>query len=125
MTVTAADMAPYPTKAARRDLVELDLVIPIGATGAVGTLDKDDPAVGCTRTTTGVYALTFPKSPGGRIFIQLFSPLGTVVSAPLIAMDFAAGTASFNTETDAGTPADPANGDKIQVLFRLDSRGTG
>jgi hypothetical protein len=107
-----------------RDVVTFRESISIGSTGAptFASGNSDDPGVTIARTSTGLYALTYPK--GKRVWIQitLVSPARTVVGAIVVAQDATAGTATFNTlaGTNAAAVTDPASGDVVQLTITVE-----
>lgn len=121
MTAAAADMAPYPFKHARERAIVLEFSQTIGAVGAVGALDKDDPAVTVAKDAgAGEYDITFPTAQKARLYWSLESPLGTVKTAWITALSATAGTATLITGNGGGTATDPASGDKIHVMLVLE-----
>lgn len=123
MTTTADAIPGYPLRHARRDILHMEFTQTIGASGAVGALDKDDPAVTVTKEGgTGTYSMTYPKAAKGRLFWSLISPAATVKTAWITAFDPTAGTATLVTGNGGGTATNPADGDKIQFFLTLDSR---
>lgn len=123
MTATAADMSPFPLRGhARKNIVVLEAVQAIGAAGAVGTLDSDDPGVTVTKNgSTGTYDITYPKAVKARLYWSLISAAGTVKTAWIAALSATAGTAQLVTGNGGGTATNPADGDKIQLLFLLEA----
>lgn len=115
MTATAADIGQqYDAKSAKRDRIRMFCKIPIGATGAVGTLTKDDPDITVTRSATGTYDVTFPK--GQDIHVNVSWKSTTLIGWRLNAYDATAGTFTVKTLAEsAGTIAvtDPGNGDDL------------
>jgi hypothetical protein len=108
-----------------REQTMLDMVAPIGASGAVGTLVKSAADLGLVRGATGTYAMTFPPSPG-NVFIGVMckSSTGAVSQAYLSALDAAAGTASFVLLGPTGAATDPASGDALYISVRGDVRAS-
>lgn len=124
MTEFAGDIAPYELGAARRNQILLCMAITIGAAGAVGSVEKDDPALGATKDAgTGEYDLTFPKSLGCAYWFQLESPLGTVTDVEVtVAASASAGTVTIVTQNSGSTATNPASGDRILCFFLLRQR---
>lgn len=123
MTTHAADIPAYPVRAARRDIVDIEFVQTIGAAGAVGALDSDDPAVTVAKNASaGTYDITFPKCPKARLHCTLESALGTVSQVYVAALSATAGTAQLVTRSGGGVATDPASGDKLHVLLKLETR---
>lgn len=99
------------------DWVEMFCKVPIGATGAVGTLVKDAP-IDVTRDSTGTYSITYPKSADCEVRVGIMSAAGTVVTANPTACDGTAGTATFVTRNAAGSATDPASGDVLLIFVK-------
>jgi len=127
MTAVAGNIAAqYLMKSApaKGDRLMLCATIPIGASGAVGTLVADDPAFTATLNGTGDYTVAFPTSPVGRPgFLQVKSAAGTIKGWGTTAWDATAGTWRFILHNGAGTATQPANGDEIHLSVVLDPRG--
>jgi hypothetical protein len=107
-----------------RETVRFKAVVAIGSTGAPtqgatvnGDPGYDDPAITVTRTSQGLYALTYPKGRRAFIRIGLYSPLLTVVGSVVTALSASAGTASFTTlaGSNAAAVTDPASGDVLYL----------
>lgn len=95
------------------------LRIPIGATGAVGTLRQRGTAITCVRDSAGQY--TFGNIPtGSELTVQpsLTTAADLVVNAT--AKSAANGTATVVCRTGA-TATDPANGNELTVTFIVES----
>lgn len=123
MSEFAADVPAYLVKAARRDVYEFEGYITIGAAGAIGSTDVDDPQVNATKDAgTGVYNLTFPKAAKGRLYVGFKSAAGTVKTYWIVAFDPTAGTAQLAFGNGGGTATNPASGDVFWFLYRADSR---
>lgn len=123
MTAVAGDMPVYPVKSAKRDRVIVCAEQTLGASGAIGALVTDDPAVVLTKGATGIYTMVFPKAPRVNIQITLKSAAGTIKTVWFhAAIDAAAGTAGFTTGNGGGTAADGASGDVIYLELLLDTR---
>lgn len=103
------------------DWVDMFCKVPIGATGAVGTLVKDAP-IDVTRDSAGTYSLTLPKSADVDVRVAIMSAAGTVVTANPTACDGNAGTCTFVTRNAAGTATDPANGDVLRIFVKSRTR---
>jgi len=91
--------------------------VPIGASGATGTLVGEPNGMAVAKGATGVYNCTgLPATPAGkcRFWYGLFSPAGTVGSAITTIMDNPAGTMTFRTAVGV-TATEPASGDKIWI----------
>lgn len=103
-------------------VVALHAIVNIGATGAPTVAKSPDAKFNCTRTSTGLYALTFPPGKNAWVHVSLLSAANTVVSWNLSALDANAGTASFRTlaGTNAAAVTDPANGDKLLIQIEVE-----
>lgn len=105
------------------DHVSTKCIVNIGATGAPTVLTGRSEWT-FTRTGTGAYTGTMPKSRSqatsgvtlrGWVTLSAAKTIGNVI---ITAVDYAAGTFGFTTAITAGTAADGANGD--QIAFILD-----
>lgn len=102
------------------------VVIPIGGSGATGTLLQAPEGLTVTKTGTGVYAVavmpvSIAASEGkSRVFFGLYSPSLTVTECTVTAHDFNAGTLTFTT-SKAGSAAEPASGDRVTLFFEGES----
>ena len=93
--------------------------IPIGASGATGTILNAPAGFACAKSATGVYACTgLPIHPTGkgRFWFGIYSPTPTVGGAVVTAKSNTAGTMSFATVVGV-TATEPASGDIIWVYF--------
>ncbi len=105
-------------------MVLLSLKIPIGASGAVGTMHGI--GVTCAKNTTGVYDLTLDRG-----YQRLISFNGTCIAAtgainhPQLKADYTAAstTLQFQTLVQAGTATEPASGDTIMLDIVFDEMG--
>jgi|GEM_PF-6211849 len=99
------------------------IVATIGATGAVTRVAAESsPETTISRSTTGQYAITFPKSETAfpfRPVVVLAEGVGS--DAYWEALSATAGTGSFETavNTASDTAADPADGAKIYIMLLL------
>lgn len=127
MTVVAGNIASqYQMKSSppKGDRLMLAGTIPIGGSGAVGTVVADDPAITATLNGTGDYTLAFPTSPTGRPgTLQVKSAAGTIKGWGTTAFDATAGTWRVILHNGAGTATQPASGDEIHFTVFLDPRG--
>ncbi len=105
-----------------RDVVTFREIITVGAIADGYLVASDDPAITITRTSAGLFALTYPKGKKAWIDITLLSPAATVVGCILTAIDATAGTASFNTlaGSNAAAVTDPAVADAFQVTITVE-----
>lgn len=95
--------------------------VDIGATGAPTIASGNgDPGISISRSGTGVYAVTFPKS--RRATLQVV-PLMATPDDVVVTIDddfsASAGTCTFTHFSAAGSAADPANGDRLFLVFHL------
>lgn len=102
--------------------VTLRALVTIGGTGAPTVSKSPDSGFAISRTSTGLYAITYPLCKNAWFDIALISPLATVVTSILVATNANAGTASFNTlaGTNAAAVTDPASGDVIQITIHAE-----
>ena len=122
MTAIAGDIPDYPALSAKRDRVDLCAEQTIGAAGAVGALVADDPGFTCAKNAgAGTYDLTFPKAIAAKLFCQVVSA-GTVKIVNTVAINAAAGTAQIVTSAPGGAATNPANGDVLHIMLKLDQR---
>jgi hypothetical protein len=102
------------------DTIRWEVRIPIGASGATGTLSGPYPnGFACAKNTTGVYdctgiPLTVAK---GRFTFGLESAAITVADVVVTAYDNTAGTMTFKTVLGSATPVQPASGDAVVIRF--------
>ena len=103
--------------------VTLRAKVTIGATGAPTVAKSPDSGFAISRTSTGLYAITFPIGKNAWIDITRYSPANTVVGHTITALNAAAGTASFTTlaGTNAAAVTDPANGDALYITINVES----
>lgn len=102
-----------------KDTILWTCEVPIGASGATGTLLRGPNGIAVAKNTTGVYDVTgMPITPAGkgRFHFGLYSPAGTVGSAFVTAYSGTAGTMSFTTAVGV-TATEPASGDKVWIFF--------
>ena len=102
------------------EVIDWDCEVPIGASGATGTLAFQPNGMAVAKSDTGVYAVTgMPICPAGkgRITFGIYSPAPTVGGAVVTVVDFTAGTMTFETLVGV-TATEPASGDKIWIKFR-------
>lgn len=102
------------------EVIDWECEIPIGASGATGTLVGQPNGMAVAKSNTGIYAVTgMPICPAGAgvITYGIYSPTPTVGCAVTAAVDFTAGTATIKTCVGV-TATEPASGDKIWMKFR-------
>lgn len=105
------DQAQYPKWHFDPDRCDFAFNLPIGATGAPGTIEGT-PGFTFTRTGAGTYTGTFPKAVSIYFAApSVISAAGTVIDATFTALSAANGTFALTTRNAAGTATDPANGD--------------
>lgn len=56
----ASDISSFPRRTVGREWLDVYVIIPIGATGAVGTLQSEHPDITITRTGVGAYSVVAP-----------------------------------------------------------------
>jgi hypothetical protein len=120
MALALGDLSASPVAAATQWVVIAQADIPIGAAGAVGTIDGDT-GITCVNSGTGTFNLTYPPCMKAKFQLCLQSAAATVTEAILTAKSATAGTAALRT-SKAGTATNPANGDVITVLILGQSR---
>lgn len=106
------------------DTIRWRCKVPIGASGATGTLAFGPNGIAVAKNTTGVYDVTgMPPSPAakGSFNFGIKSAAGTVGSAFVTAYDLAAGTMTFTTAVGV-TATEPASGDEITIFFTGEPR---
>ncbi len=106
------------------DTISWSCEVPIGASGATGTLRRGPNGIAVAKNTTGVYDVTgMPITPAdkGRIWFGIYSPTPTVGCAVTQVKDFTAGTMTFATCVGV-TPTEPASGDIITIFFEGEAR---
>lgn len=111
-------------RVASNDVIRWVCEVPIGASGATGTLVNAPNRMTVAKNGTGVYDVAvMPITPAGkgRFSFGLYSPAGTVGSAFVTAYDGAAGTMSFTTAVGV-TATEPASGDKIWIFYEAEPR---
>ena len=102
------------------EYIEWMAVVPIGASGATGTLTHHPNGLTVTKNTTGVYDVAgAPICPtgAGSYWFGIYSPAGIVGSAFETAHSLSAGTMTFTTAVGV-TATEPASGDIITIFFR-------
>lgn len=121
MTDIAGNIADYELKHIKPNVQIAQAELTVGASGAVGSQDTDDPGLSFTKNGgTGDYTLAFPKCPKARVIgVSLISPAGTVEGVNLVALDATAGTFNFVTNNGGGTATNPASSDKVHVTLAL------
>ena len=101
------------------DTIRWRCKVPIGASGATGTLAFGPNGIAVAKNTTGVYDVTgMPPSPTGKgsFHFGIYSPAGTVGSCFYTAYSLSAGTMTFTTAVGV-TATQPADGDEITIFF--------
>jgi len=101
------------------DTVKWTCEVPIGASGATGTLVGGPNGIAVAKSDTGIYAVTgMPITPAGkgRFTFGIYSPTPTVGGAVVQAYDGTAGTMTFATCVGV-TATEPASGNKIWIFF--------
>ncbi len=106
------------------DTISWTCRVPIGASGATGTLTFGPVGIAVAKNTTGVYDVTgMPICPAakGRVWFSIYSPTPTVGCAVQQVVDYTAGTMTFATCVGV-TPTEPASGDVITIHFEGEGR---
>jgi len=111
-----------PMRAVRLDARYLRCSFVVGATGAVGTITKDDAGWTITRSDTGDYSIGFPKALYGE------PPRVVAVAAPavncnpeIVTFSPTAGTATITFMGVGGsTPTDPDEAAVVYISILLD-----
>jgi len=106
------------------DTIEWRCKVPIGASGATGTLAFGPNGIAVAKNTTGVYDVTgMPILPAGKgsFWFGVHSAAGTVGCAFSTAYSLTAGTMTFTTAVGV-TATQPADGDEITIFFAGESR---
>lgn len=106
------------------DTIRWRCKVPIGASGATGTLAFGPNGIAVAKNTTGVYDVTgMPPLPTGKgsFHFGIYSPAGTVGSCFVTAYSLSAGTMTFTTAVGV-TATEPASGDEITIFFAGEPR---
>lgn len=110
-----------PARAVRRELTYLRCSFPVGATGAVGTITKDDPAWGVTRTDTGDYTLAFPKGAYGELSVKAVAAASVNSHPEIVTFSPSTGAATITFVAAGGTsPTDPDENAVVYISVWLD-----
>ena len=111
----------YPLACNNPERVLQSFRLPIGASGAPGTLQSGGAGWAFTRTGAGTYTFTFPKAVDAVFNIQIESNAGTVIDVTLSTISASAGTGGMVTRNAAGAATDPASGDVLhfQVFYKF------
>lgn len=114
--------ACYFKRTPQRGVVLVELKLTLGST-AIASQTSSHPDIAATRTSAGLYAITYPPSVGFAYIRvkEIYSPLGTIIAGCTTAKTIASGTASFSTYSAAATVADGASGDIITLELELGS----
>jgi hypothetical protein len=112
-----------------RETVKFRESVAIGATGAptqgatvTRSLGYDDPGFTISRTSTGLYAITFPKGRRAWMNLTVVSPAKTIMTWCLLTLDAPTGVGTFNTlaGTNAAAVTDPASGDVLLITLEVE-----
>jgi len=132
MATTHAGQEPNANKAhtaSNRPVVCYRERVNIGASGAASqaaTVGKstgyDSNGFTCTKSTTGVYAVVFPKCRRAFLSVTLYSPSLTVVGCVVTDLDATTGQATIKTlaGTNAAVATEPASGDVLYISLDLE-----
>lgn len=126
MAKSLEDIGYFPDAFSKPFHREWSAEIPIGASGATGTILQGPPGLTVAKNGTGTYDCTnlppWPASAGkGRWKFGLYSPASTVGSAIVTAYNATNGTMTFKTVVGV-TATEPANGDIIWLYFEGECR---
>ena len=114
----------YMERHASPGVEKLSLYIPIGASGAVGTMHGFGAT--CAKANTGIYTLTLNKG-----YARVLGFYGTVhrangtnvIMVPRLPADYTAGALTLNFETviNSGVATEPSSGDFITLTIEFDA----
>jgi len=122
MSGTAGDVPVYRGFFGTPDTFRLKAIVDIGSTGAP-TVTYSHGTWTVTRTGTGTYTGTMPiagaqstsmATLNGRVTLSAAKTVGNVI---MTAVSHTAGTFGFTTAISAGTAADPASGDQLELTL--------
>jgi hypothetical protein len=124
MSTIAGECINYNAKSGKRDRIRLEARVTIGAAGAIGSQETDDPGLVVSKNAgTGVYDLVFPKAPKGSMGPPaIVSPAGTVKSAWIVSFSATLGTAQVAIGNGGGTATNPATSDVLVFELQLEMR---
>lgn len=124
MTVALEDIPAFPPLDNTPNARYWSCGVPIGASGATGTLTNQPQGIAVAKNGTGTYDVTgMPPAPAGSGFwtFGLYSPTPTVGCAVVTAYDLNAGTMTFKTLSGV-TATEPASGNIIYIYFAGQAR---
>lgn len=117
------NLGNYPLAHTKSDHMLASCKLVIGASGAVSSV-SGAAGVAAANGGTGVFNITYPKSPGITLVgWALKSAAGTVKTLWCTAYDASAGTMAITTGNGGGTATNPANGDEIHLQFDVQLSG--
>lgn len=125
MPNAAGDIEAFPLKDASKEIVTFRMYVPIGATGAVGTVVKNNPGLSISRANTGDYDVVHPPCVRAWYEIRLLtadaSPTVDTAQVDVASINPGAGTFSFYTCL-SGTAANPESGSAIEIKIECETR---
>ncbi len=124
MTLPLGDQPRQPDKAvagiSSAQTSRWELLVPIGASGATGTLAGPYPnGIAIAKNGTGQYDVTgMPICPAlnARVYLGWFSAALTITHATITARSLTAGTMTIKTLKN-DVAAEPASGDELYIFF--------
>lgn len=107
----------FPPRSLHRELWHFIIDVPIGVTGAVGTIVCPTPDVSVTRAATGSYTFTYPACIKAYFIIEVESADASpnILEVQITAKSATAGTGSFKTLDAAAADADPESGAHVVI----------
>lgn len=125
MPNAAADIQGFRIEDASREIVTFRMLVQIGATGAVGTIVKNNPGLSITRNNTGDYDVVHPPCVRAWYTIKLLtadaSPTVDNAQVDNASVAPTAGTFSFYTCL-SGTAANPESGSAIEIVIEAEKQ---
>ncbi len=125
MPNAAGDVPAFPQRDATREIVTFRMFVPIGATGAVGTVVKNNPGLCITRANTGDYDVVHPPCVRAWYELRLLtadaSPTVDTAQVDVTSIAPTAGTFSFYTCL-SGTAANPESGSAIEIIIECETQ---
>lgn len=119
-----ADVPQYPLRAGKRDVVVYAIQIPIGASGAVGTVDAPWPSVTVAKTADGKYDVVVPACTRLTVAPGIVSADATPAILGVVITDVAATSGTFKIQTlatIAGGAAEPESGTVINLIVHAET----
>lgn len=127
MPNAAGDVPAYPLRDASREITTFRMLVPIGATGAVGTVVKNNPGLSITRAAQGDYDVVHPACARAWYTVKMRTADATPTVEACGQVDHAsvnptAGTFSFYTLDFAGAAANPESGSAIEIIIECETQ---